>query len=256
MDQRKSISKEDLRMLWSFLLFTFAIAWGTEFLLIAMYHFNLLSKTAATVPHFGMIGFGAGMAPAYAAFIVRKKQSGIKFKEFCKQIFYTEDPGKSVSILIVCALIQFASCAAQEDYLGNPWYLFIVFMPMMFFGGGLEEIGWRGVLQPFLEKRFSLFPAALIQGAIWSVWHLPLWLVPNTSQGNYGLYRLCSVLHDIGAAADKKHLGNDPAPCVGKCFRGDVHNDRSYSFPKCENFYRVWGTDRGNYADTAFSEET
>lgn len=183
MNQKKSISKEDLRMLWNFLFFTFAIAWGTEFLLIAMYRFNLLSGNATTVLHFLVIGFGAGMAPAYAAFIVRKKQSGITFKEFYKQIFYTVNTRKTVVFLMVFALIQFASCMVQEDYLGNPWFLFILFMPMMILGGGLEEIGWRGVFQPLLENRFSFFAAALIEGAIWSVWHLPLWLVPNTSQG-------------------------------------------------------------------------
>lgn len=183
MNQKKSISKEDLRMLWNFLFFTFAIAWGTEFLLIAMYRFNLLSGNAAMVLHFLVIGFGAGMAPAYAAFIVRKKQSGITFKEFYKQIFYTVNTRKTVVFLMVFALIQFESCMVQEDYLGNPWFLFILFMPMMILGGGLEEIGWRGVFQPLLENRFSFFAAALIEGAIWSVWHLPLWLVPNTSQG-------------------------------------------------------------------------
>ncbi len=105
MDQRKSISKEDLHMLWSFLLFTFAIAWGTELLLIAMYHFNLLSGTAATVLHFGVLGFGAGMAPAYAAFIVRKRQCGITLKEFCKQIFYTED-GVQIALIMLILLFQ------------------------------------------------------------------------------------------------------------------------------------------------------
>lgn len=180
----KIMLKKDRSILWQYLFFTFAIAWGTEFLLIAMYHFNLLSVNAATVLHFIVIGFGAGLAPAYAAFIVKKKQSGISFNGFCKWIFHTVDIRKTVVLLIVFALIQFMACVVQEDYLGNPWYMFILFMPIMIFGGGLEEIGWRGVFQPLLEKRFPFFAAALIEGLIWSVWHLPLWLVPNTSQGD------------------------------------------------------------------------
>lgn len=185
MKQKKFMLKEDWRMAGWFLFYTFIIAWGTEFLLIAMYHFSLLNGNAATVMHFMVIGFGAGMAPAYAAFIVQKKQNCIIFKEFCRQIFYTANTRKTVIFLIVFALIQFVACVVQEDYLGNPWYLFILFMPMMILGGGLEEVGWRGVLQPLLEKRFSFLPAAIIEGVIWSVWHLPLWLVPNTSQGDY-----------------------------------------------------------------------
>ena len=178
------MAEEDRSMLWHYLFFTFVIAWGTEFLLIAIYHFNLLSGNVATALHFIVIGFGAGMAPAYTAFIVKKKQSNISFKGFCKQIFYTANTSKTVVLLIVFALIQFLACIVQEDYLGNPWYLFILFMPMMILGGGLEEIGWRGIFQPLLEKKFSFFIAALIEGIIWSVWHLPLWLVPNTSQGD------------------------------------------------------------------------
>ncbi|MCM1181690.1 MAG: CPBP family intramembrane metalloprotease [Clostridium sp.] len=183
MEKGKIMTKEDRSMFWQYLFFTFAIAWGTEFLLIAMYRFDVLRGNAATALHFMVIGFGAGMAPAYAAFIAKKKQSGISFKGFCMQIFHTVNIRKTVVLLIAFALIQFFACVVQEDYLGNPWYLFILFMPMMILGGGLEEIGWRGVFQPLLEKRFPFFVAALIEGVIWSIWHLPLWLVPNTSQG-------------------------------------------------------------------------
>jgi membrane protease YdiL (CAAX protease family) len=42
--------------------------------------------------------------------------------------------------------------------------------------GGNEEPGWRGLMQPALEKRFSPLVAALIVSAFWSLWHLPLYL--------------------------------------------------------------------------------
>ena len=42
--------------------------------------------------------------------------------------------------------------------------------------GGMEEPGWRGFLQPTLQKRFSPLLAALIVSLIWSLWHLPLYL--------------------------------------------------------------------------------
>jgi membrane protease YdiL (CAAX protease family) len=37
-----------------------------------------------------------------------------------------------------------------------------------------EEIGWRGFLTPRLTARFGFKAAALLTGAIWTVWHLPL----------------------------------------------------------------------------------
>lgn len=203
MNQRKSISKENLHMLWGFLFYTFAIAWGTELILIVMFHFNLLSENATFFLYFTVIGFGAGMAPAYAAFIVQRKQTGMKLKTFCKQVFYTVNVRRSVTFLIVFAAIQFAACVVQESYLDNPWYLFILFMPMMVWGGGLEEIGWRGVLQPLLEKRFSFLAVAFIEGTVWSVWHLPLWFVPNSSQGamNFLAFTLYCITLGLTLAA-------------------------------------------------------
>jgi membrane protease YdiL (CAAX protease family) len=42
--------------------------------------------------------------------------------------------------------------------------------------GGNEEPGWRGLMQPELQKRFSPLVAALIVSVFWSLWHLPLYL--------------------------------------------------------------------------------
>ena len=38
-----------------------------------------------------------------------------------------------------------------------------------------EEPAWRGFLLPLLQRRFSPVTATLIIGAIWAIWHLPLW---------------------------------------------------------------------------------
>lgn len=35
-----------------------------------------------------------------------------------------------------------------------------------------EELGWRGFLQPVLANRHGPLRAALIVGALWSVWHI------------------------------------------------------------------------------------
>ena len=42
--------------------------------------------------------------------------------------------------------------------------------------GGMEEPGWRGMLQPTLQNRLSPLAAALIVSLFWSLWHLPLYL--------------------------------------------------------------------------------
>jgi hypothetical protein len=42
--------------------------------------------------------------------------------------------------------------------------------------GGIEEVGWRGFLQPRLQERTSVLPAGLAIGMVWWAWHLPLFL--------------------------------------------------------------------------------
>jgi len=66
----------------------------------------------------------------------------------------------------------------------GPSYLLLV--PVVLVGGvvlgGLEEIGWRGHLQPLLQVRLSGLAAALVVGVVWSVWHAPLFLLSGTTQ--------------------------------------------------------------------------
>ncbi|WP_115865480.1 CPBP family intramembrane glutamic endopeptidase [Halorussus litoreus] len=40
--------------------------------------------------------------------------------------------------------------------------------------GGVEELGWRGFLQPRLQERVSVLTAGLGIGVLWWAWHLPL----------------------------------------------------------------------------------
>ena len=42
-----------------------------------------------------------------------------------------------------------------------------------------EEVGWRGFLLPYLLERHPPLTGSLIVGLIWSVWHVPNFLLPN-----------------------------------------------------------------------------
>jgi membrane protease YdiL (CAAX protease family) len=43
-----------------------------------------------------------------------------------------------------------------------------------------EELGWRGFLLPRLQTRFGPLVATLLTGAVWALWHLPLWFIPGS----------------------------------------------------------------------------
>ena len=46
-----------------------------------------------------------------------------------------------------------------------------------------EEIGWRGVLLPRLQRRFGALTSTAIVSVVWAGWHLPLfWFAPGMSR--------------------------------------------------------------------------
>jgi membrane protease YdiL (CAAX protease family) len=65
----------------------------------------------------------------------------------------------------------------------------LIFLTMIL-GGGLEELGWRGVAQPMLERRVSRLASAAIVGVAWALWHLPLFFIHGVSQygANFELF--------------------------------------------------------------------
>ncbi|MDR2887993.1 MAG: CPBP family intramembrane metalloprotease, partial [Bacteroidales bacterium] len=69
-----------------------------------------------------------------------------------------------------------------HSYLPSVFVFPVYLIFVTFLGGGQEEIGWAGYMMPRLEGRYGLTIGTLIRGIVWSVWHLPLWLVPGSSQ--------------------------------------------------------------------------
>ncbi len=124
-------------------------------------------------------------APAISLFIVLRKEEHITVKEYLKRFLYTPQKVKTILItgLFCIAALIFAILCGEPN--GSPLYMMpFGFFIMLPFVGFAEETGWRGFLQPMLEKRFPFPVATTIVAVIWCVWHFPIWLQPSSN--HYG----------------------------------------------------------------------
>jgi len=186
-------NENEKRPVWQYLILTFGIAWVLEGMIILGEQLGILTGKAGSVMITAIIFLGAGCAPAYAMLILLKKYKQINgFKDFVKRILHTNNVRKTILVTLVFMAAQVIMKAITSPGLADlPWYKFL-FIPVvtavMIIGGGLEEVGWRGFLQPSLEKKLPIVVAILLTGIIWDVWHLPLWFIQGVSQSSFNFW--------------------------------------------------------------------
>lgn len=57
---------------------------------------------------------------------------------------------------------------------------------VFWFGPLPEEMGWRGFALDRLQLRMNALWSSLVLGAVWAVWHVPLFWIPDTFQNGLG----------------------------------------------------------------------
>src|SRR5690606_20793238 len=77
--------------------------------------------------------------------------------------------------------------AALAGTVGHPlpfssWWQALGALALALFLGPVEELGWRGLALPLLQRRFAPLWAGLILGVVWAVWHVPAFLIGGTPQ--------------------------------------------------------------------------
>ncbi|WP_376694811.1 CPBP family intramembrane glutamic endopeptidase [Wenzhouxiangella sp. EGI_FJ10305] len=124
--------------------------------------------------------FLATWSPAIAAFWVVYRYGGLPgIRAFCSRLLMWRGSWRwAVFILLVLPLVFVAGSFIKGGPVLAPMppegvgpVLAILFM--MLFLGPIEEFGWRGVMQPVLQRHVAPIWAGLIIGATWGIWHLP-----------------------------------------------------------------------------------
>lgn len=67
--------------------------------------------------------------------------------------------------------------------LSDPLFIPLAFIYILFLGGPFqEEWGWRGYALDRLQVKWNALFSSIILGAVWGIWHTPLFFIPGTIQ--------------------------------------------------------------------------
>jgi len=123
-----------------------------------------------------------GLGPAIASYIVYKiEHSKVIFKDFVKHIF--ANTWEKNTLIIFGAFTFWRVFMIWLAFgIDRPISILgvILNLPFLIVLGGLEELGWRGFLQPKLEQASNYYLSILFVGLFWGLWHIPLWFIPGT----------------------------------------------------------------------------
>lgn len=182
------------RKLTHFFIITFAFSWILW--LPQVLKFNGFPEWPDIV---GLPGMFAPFGPAVAAFFLVWREDG---REGVKalwrrgwQLNFTKVwllpallLGPVTALLTVLILIIVNGSFSWEY--GIPAGMIIPVFLLIFFTNALpEEYGWRGFALDHLQKRTTALGASLVLGAIWAVWHLPLFFIEGTTQAAIPMYQ-------------------------------------------------------------------
>jgi uncharacterized protein len=94
-----------------------------------------------------------------------------------------------IPALLLCNLLVLPEAVAAFR-LPTPAFVLSYLMSyvIIFLVGGplLEEVGWRGFALPRLQERSGPLVGTLLLGGLWSLWHLPLFLIPGYNGAGSG----------------------------------------------------------------------
>jgi len=153
--------------------------WGT---LVVCSHFGIslsLSAWWLYIPF--MLG---GLSPTISSYVILKKHKQVSgFKEWLKNIFLIKVRPIYYAFTIAMVTLYYIVLVFFSDIVEiHPFYMFFAMLPVMLVGGGMEEAGWRYILQPGLDKKYGFILSSIITAIIWFAWHIPLFYIPGTGQ--------------------------------------------------------------------------
>jgi membrane protease YdiL (CAAX protease family) len=207
MELKEKNSTKNLRQ---FFLLTFAFSWLCWLPgLLLTYGVLPPSQTLITVKN--TLQWVGGIGPSLAAlFLLIRNDGKTGIKALFKRViqfklgFWYIPAVLILPLVVILAHILngliFGAPFPQKEILSEPWWipvLFAVFFIMQF----SEELGWRGYALDRLQDRWNALISSLLLGALWALWHLPMFLSDGFGQHDnqlpYGQFSITIILTTV-----------------------------------------------------------
>jgi len=159
----------------------YAITWSGWFPIAYAYDRGLIEISPQIIVLYVLASFG----PLVAAGLVTFLSGGSVWRWFRQALLWRVAPRWWLAALGV-PLALYAVMAGVHLLLGGTFNTSEVaslatvpgtYLSIFLWGGGNEELGWRGLALPYLQERYSAVTSSLLIGVVWTVWHAPSGIV-------------------------------------------------------------------------------
>lgn len=160
-----------------------------------------------------LLFIAGGIGPAVAEIIlIARSHDKAQWRDYWQRVFDFRriSAGWYAVILLTFPILNglaialsFLLTGEQPDWatarrlLSQPWTILPFALFILLFGPLPEELGWRGYGLDSLQTRWNALVSSLVLGAMWALWHLPLFFMVGTFQhdevgfGTPGFWAFC-----------------------------------------------------------------
>ncbi len=186
--------RNEQKQLLAFFGITFAVSWLLWLLPV------LKTNVAPGFPDIvGLPGMFAPFGPAIAAFWLTWRRSGRSgARELWSRGWRIDFERRWLGPTLLLGPLAVALTVAIVLLIGQPidWEVGVpplmigpIFLLIYFTNALPEEYGWRGYALDPLQRSTTPLVASLVLGAVWALWHLPLFFIDGTTQQAIPMYQ-------------------------------------------------------------------
>jgi hypothetical protein len=180
------------RSLVTFFVATFVLSWGTGALYVAFQEQvdRVFGPMGYTNPVFIFLVYAPGIV---GVAMVLRHHGLAGLRGFATRLLlWRMSPVWWATLLAGMPAVFYAGALVAgtiDDSPGfSPWYTALPALLAMLFIGPIEELGWRGVALPLLQRRLVPLWAGLVLGVVVATWHTPAFFLGGTKQSAWAFW--------------------------------------------------------------------